>query len=292
MELLAESIYRLINVSPLCACIATCFVTFAMRLFIIENILIPYARKYRKLTAVNAIKFGESCYFFLYYAVMFTWEAYTLSFVNYVWKPENLWTPWPREPSPHETIIYCTQISNYAAAFVWSLLPRNARAHHKDFYALTSHHLVTCMLIGLSWNYSFMPIGMLVLAIHDVSDIFLEAAKIAHFHDLSVAKNVLFAAFAVVFFVTRNIVYPFCIVWPAPIAFKVINIKNDTQYYMMQMCMGCLYFLASLHVYWFVLIVKMIIRSLKAGDVQSDIRSDEELEYEQNYEQDECKKGN
>ena len=53
----------------------------------------------------------------------------------------------------------------------------------------------------------------MVFVLHDVSDILLELSKSSRYTDFTVAKleikNILFAAFAVVFFVSRLLIYPY-----------------------------------------------------------------------------------
>ncbi|KAL7236603.1 hypothetical protein ACSBR1_019823 [Camellia fascicularis] len=48
----------------------------------------------------------------------------------------------------------------------------------QDFSVVMSHHVVTVILIGYSYITSFFQIGSIVLALHDASDVFLEAAKV------------------------------------------------------------------------------------------------------------------
>lgn len=60
---------------------------------------------------------------------------------------------------------------------------------------------------------SFQRIGHMVFVLHDVSDILLELSKSMHYTDFTVlnfeVKNIVFAAFAAVFFVSRLLIYPY-----------------------------------------------------------------------------------
>jgi hypothetical protein len=53
----------------------------------------------------------------------------------------------------------------------------------------------------------------MVFVLHDVSDILLELSKSMHYTDFTVfkieVKNILFAVFAAVFFVSRLLIYPY-----------------------------------------------------------------------------------
>ena len=88
------------------------------------------------------------------------------------------------------------------------------RNKHKDFYVMQTHHLITILLISVSYNFCQFRIGSMVLIIHDVSDIFLEAAKVNLYMGLNSTKNILFGLFAAVFFVSRLVVYPLRVLWP------------------------------------------------------------------------------
>jgi hypothetical protein len=48
----------------------------------------------------------------------------------------------------------------------------------KDWAESFAHHCVTLALLYYSWQVNFTRPGMMVMLLHDVSDIFLEAAKV------------------------------------------------------------------------------------------------------------------
>jgi hypothetical protein len=48
----------------------------------------------------------------------------------------------------------------------------------KDWAESFTHHVVTLGLLYYSWYVNFTRPGMMVMLLHDVSDIFLEAAKV------------------------------------------------------------------------------------------------------------------
>ena len=75
----------------------------------------------------------------------------------------------------------------------------------KDFNEQIIHHVATLALLGLSYVCNFTRIGTLVMWCHDVSDIFLESAKLCVYAKPTIAKvpvaDVLFAIFGIIFFV-------------------------------------------------------------------------------------------
>jgi len=148
----------------------------------------------------------------------------------------------------------------------------------KDFVELLVHHAATITLIALSYVYGYYRIGLLVMAIHDIGDIFLYSAKFCNYLDLKLSTNVLFVTFVLVFFFTRLVVFPFVIrVSWGPLS-------GDLPQFDYRECKGSLVLpsmlsvLQGLHCMWFYLIVKMVAKMARAENkqVEGDIRSDEE----------------
>jgi len=109
-------------------------------------------------------------------------------------------------------MVYTTQLANYISALFFVILGpvfAHSRTHHKDYYIMIMHHVVTIALIGLSYYYSMYRVGSSVLLVHDVSDIFLELGKCFNYMNWETASNITFAIFAIVFFVSRLIIYPY-----------------------------------------------------------------------------------
>lgn len=157
---------------------------------------------------------------------------------------------------------------------------------------MTIHHVVTIILLSVSYMLYQHRIGTVVLIIHDLSDIFLEGSKTLNYFKFKKIVKVGFAIFAVAFFVTRLICLPLFVLYP------IVKIYPANQYYSLYQCalpecksstslvqlnvrMFWLFFLGSLqalHVYWFALILKMVIKALITKKLDSDIRSDDENE--------------
>lgn len=74
----------------------------------------------------------------------------------------------------HRRFIYAVEMGFYAFSIPHLLLFETKR---KDFFVMVMHHLVTLLLIAFSLSFNFMRIGVPVMALHDVCDIFLEGAK-------------------------------------------------------------------------------------------------------------------
>ncbi len=143
----------------------------------------------------------------------------------------------------------------------------------KDWFESMAHHIITSILIYYSFYANFMRVGVLVMQLHDVSDIFLEAAKLARYankHDLSMA---FFITFTASWIYLRIWVYPRMIVLnclndPVELVAMPYNIDPQPHYAVFGTLFTVLFFL---HVYWTWLILLVIKRALfdkKMDDVR------------------------
>ena len=55
------------------------------------------------------------------------------------------------------------------------------KVRRKDFAESLAHHVVTLALLYYSFYANFVRPGLIIMLLHDVSDIFLEAAKLARY---------------------------------------------------------------------------------------------------------------
>ncbi|TNN75611.1 Ceramide synthase 2 [Liparis tanakae] len=79
----------------------------------------------------------------------------------------------------------------------------------KDFKEQIIHHLATLVLLSFSWCVNYIRIGTLVMIVHDASDVLLESAKLFNYAKWEKTCKSLFVLFALVFMVTRLIIFPF-----------------------------------------------------------------------------------
>ena len=104
--------------------------------------------------------------------------------------------------------------------------------------------------------------------LHDTSDVCLHVAKTFHNASLRRSADLSFLLFAVVFFITRIVLLPMC-----PHAyFTGLGDHHSTCGHALA---GTCSILVLLHCYWFYIIVSMIIRFAKKGEVEGDVREEE-----------------
>lgn len=140
----------------------------------------------------------------------------------------------------------------------------------KDFVEMLLHHVTTLGLILFSWFVNFTRFGVLVMVLHDVSDVFLEVGKICIYMGMDTAKDIIFVVFALTFFVTRLVMYPLFIVKPA--LWDSYPVWGNL--FLRYVIIGLLLMLQLLHIFWFSIIMTMIIKFLK-GELEKDERSDD-----------------
>ncbi|KAJ6768606.1 LONGEVITY ASSURANCE FACTOR 1 LAG1 [Salix koriyanagi] len=142
-----------------------------------------------------------------------------------------------------------------------------------------SHHFTTVILIVLSYILRFARAGSVVLAIHDASDIFLEVGKMSKYSGAEGVASFAFILFVLSWILLRLIYYPFWILWST--SYEVLlnldkekhRVDGPIYYYVFN---TLLYGLLVLHVYWWVLIYRMLAKQIQArGHLSDDVRSEE-----------------
>ncbi|KAK8764828.1 hypothetical protein V5799_032563 [Amblyomma americanum] len=165
--------------------------------------------------------------------------------------------------------IYAVQSSYYVHgmyAVVYQDLWR------KDSAVMLCHHSLTLVLLGMSYAFRCHNIGVLVLVLHDLSDVLLEFSKLnvylkvragrrrpVHDHMATGA----FACFAITWFLMRLHYYPRKVMYAASTGLFVKQVFPA--HYLL--FLGLLSLLLLMNLYWFLLIVLFTVRVL-TGDIQ------------------------
>ncbi|KAJ9449341.1 LAG1 longevity assurance-like protein 2 [Diplonema papillatum] len=174
----------------------------------------------------------------------------------------------------------------YAGRYLQSFVSVMLEFRRKDFWEMQIHHMATIALILLSYYHSFIPIGTAVMVLLDPADVPLHTAKLFKYvADTAPStqspkstvnrffSNRLFEVFAVTFFITRIVMYPYSIYSCSIEATASPSGLGTEGWY-------CVVFLSIIYVlqwYWMILIVKVALKQAKTGDVE-DNRSDSEDE--------------
>uniref|UniRef100_A0A9J7ZFU3 Ceramide synthase 3b n=1 Tax=Cyprinus carpio carpio TaxID=630221 RepID=A0A9J7ZFU3_CYPCA len=152
---------------------------------------------------------------------------------------------------------------------MWAGFPK------QDFKEQLVHHWATLTLLSFSWCANYIRIGTLVMLVHDTSDVLLESAKMFNYAGWETTCNSIFVVFALVFMVTRLIIFPFWLIhctWVYPLD----QFEPFFGYYFFNVM---LVVLLLLHVFWASLILRMV-KKFIFGKLKGDERSDEEEDEE------------
>lgn len=163
--------------------------------------------------------------------------------------------------------VYMWELGYYISGLVCHFTIETRR---KDFWEMALHHLVTIVLIAGSVHMQYERIGLVILMLHDISDIFLETGKIFTYMDNDPVATAAFLGLIVTWFVARCVYFPL----------KVLRSVFVEHVGKMQIPFGkpfafLLLILQVLNIFWFGLLIKMAYKKLFEGANIEDTRETE-----------------
>ncbi|KAL7980151.1 hypothetical protein Chor_001419, partial [Crotalus horridus] len=235
---------------------------------------IPYA------FVMLVIRFFVESWRCLFYSTSFIAGTIFLCDKSWFYDLWQVWLNYPNHPMlPSQYWYYMLQMS-----FYWSLLfTLGTDTKRKDFMAHVVHHFATLGLMFCSFSANYLRLGTLAMIVHDSADIWLEvnprtglclcsAAKLFNYARWDNTCSALFVIFAIVFFITRLILFP-CWILRASIYYPVFYTQTLVLAYFVYN--GQLLILQGLHLYWGYLVFKILKKFIFVKNVK-DERSDEE----------------
>lgn len=225
-------------------------------------------------------KFEEAFWRALFYTLSFIFGAIVVTKTPFFWDTELLWI---KNPMHHVSDLFYWYYTVELGLYISLLVSQSTDVKRKDFVEMFVHHIVTISLIVMSWWANMVRIGTMVLLYHDVSDIFLEVAKLYNYLGWNDISFSIFAVFAVVFIISRLVLYPMHVVAGT---FTVAPTFMDSDFPAANTFRLLLCALLILHLLWAKTIVNMVI-DLVMGRLKGDQRSDDEEEEEDNEDENE-----
>lgn len=217
-------------------------------------------------------KFTEACWRFAFYLSAFLGGILALYDKEWFYDTREVWTDFPKQSMlDSQYWYYILEMSFYGSL----LLSVAFDVKRKDFREQIVHHCATLVLLSFSWCVNYIRIGTLVMVVHDASDVLLESAKLFNYAKWEKTCETLFVLFAVVFMVTRLVIFPFWLIhctWVYPPQ----HYPPFFGYYFFNVI---LLVLQALHIFWAYLILRMVHKFL-FGMLTKDERSDNEAEDE------------
>lgn len=259
----------------------------------LENLI---SKRVTKLGARNQRRLTENTFYTAYYLMAFSFyrlvvvpsvDWSTPLFTNKNEIISNMLTPYPAPMNMAERIYYI-QAGGYYVSVMFFLILFDPR--RSDFLELMLHHFVTLGLVVGSYLFGYVRMGMVILALHDIGDIFLYGAKAVHYLGYAGWDTALFAVFAVTFYITRLVMYSRLVY---AILFESMQtvVRNpavcswakfyDTYFWHHIFFSAFMCTLLVLHCFWYALVLRMVHREVFMGkkiSEEGDIRSDDEDE--------------
>lgn len=173
----------------------------------------------------------------------------------------------------------------------------NSDAHaHKDYVLMYIHHLFTIALVAVSFHNGQTRIGLCVLFIHDCSDIGIDLLKLSNYLVLEGPNDCFITELSYTFAIVmwgyfRLWYFPIYIIYKGsawvgnftnelsihndiPTILQLTGADYDRLWWTSWACSALLTGLFLMHVWWFVLLLRILFRMLK-GDDHRQIGSDE-----------------
>jgi hypothetical protein len=96
---------------------------------------------------------------------------------SWFFSPSLYFRGWPNHPmSDYVKYYYVIQMAGYIYSFL--LMAFEAPQTKADYLAYFVHHTSTLFLLWASYIYSFHRIGIVIAFLHDISDPWMEIAKV------------------------------------------------------------------------------------------------------------------
>lgn len=233
-------------------------------------------------------KFPESAWKFLVYALLWAYVANLLVFnaeFDYFIHPHEIWEDWERHAVVPDEIkfVYFAECGFYFHSVYATLFMDEKR---KDFIVMLIHHALTLVLIIVSYGTSYHKIGLMVLFVHDATDILLEftkcnvylknrGGKYYSYHDH--IANIGFVVFTFAWYLFRLYWFPLKVLYTCGVvSAHRAYIRGAGLYAFFN---SLLWFLLCLDIYWFYFIL-LFLYKVATGQLKEikDTREDEEEE--------------
>ena len=246
---------------------------------------------------VSAAKFCEAAWKLQNWVGLFLFGLYVCSSKPWFTNKYELWTAYPHAMTLDVKWYYIFELGWYIHSQIYLMAFESETGQKRaDFIAMTIHHIATLLLVSFSYLMGYSPVGCLIMLVHDVVDIPLEAALLFKEMGLSMICDIAFVTFAVFWAIFRLGIFPFYLVWTCffdipvhspmkeghPRAGTYTSMWDFVDHYPdvgIQMpytleFTALLFVLVALHIYWWIMIVRMIKRYIYDGHVKGDIRED------------------
>lgn len=271
-----------------------CFIFFYMifftflRDFVMDVIIRPIALKCNINSKHKIKRIMEQVYYIFYYGISGPFGLYIMYGTDlWLFETKSMYQTYPNFNNP-----YLYKIFYLGQAAFWTqqacVLVLQLEKPRKDYYELCFHHIVTLLLIWLSYVFHFTKMGLAVYITMDISDFFLALSKVLNYLDSPLTSPV-FGLFMLIWIYLRHYIN-IKILWSVITEFKtegnyVLNFATEQYkcWISLIIVFTLIFALQVVNLYWLFLIFRILWRIIFKG-VVADERSEYETESESDSE--------
>lgn len=227
----------------------------------------------KRITPDKRKKFSESTWKCLYYSITWLWSLQAVISQDFFWNTRLCWEGWPNIPmSESFRWLYLTQLSFYLHSFFAHI---TIEVRRSDYWQMFIHHIVASVLIAFSYYHNVFRIGGILLALHDVNDVFLEGSKLCNYSKENKLSNFLFAFLLLSWIVTRITLYPIKVIFSVySEVFGIIPFDESWYYQVWALFLILLSTILLLNIFWFFLICRIAWNAVYSDGVKDEREDD------------------
>ncbi|KAF2224337.1 TLC domain-containing protein [Elsinoe ampelina] len=169
-----------------------------------DYVLMPWAKSLGLKKKKTMVRFAEQAWMLIYYMVFWTIGMYLYTTSDYF---ANLPAMWTNFPTASMTSLMKWYYLAQFAFWLQQIVVVNIEERRKDHWQMFTHHIITSLLMLMSYGYYQTKVGNVILCIMDVVDIILPAAKMMKYVGMQTACDIAFGLFVVTWFVARHVIY-------------------------------------------------------------------------------------
>ncbi|OJD35110.1 nuclear protein localization protein 4 [Diplodia corticola] len=176
----------------------------ALRAATMDYVLKPLARLGGIQKKKATVRFAEQGWLLVYCSIFWTLGMYINYNSSYWLNLYEMWSNWPiRQISGLMKGYYLLQF----AFWLQQILVINMEERRKDHWQMFTHHIITSVLVSMSYSYYHTRVGNVILCLMDVVDIFLASAKLLKYLGYQTACDIGFGIFIASWVIARHVLY-------------------------------------------------------------------------------------
>jgi len=215
-----------------------------------------WARALGAPTEERRTKFAMQLVNLVFHTLSGLYLGYAIFVEGWLEDPNKVWDSYATQHHASQYLaLYCFECGYHLQRLIGLLV----KTRREDFWEMFIHHTVTIFLMFISLAAGWIRIGMLVLFVHDVSDVLGCFVKMVNACNMKILSVIVFFPMAACWAYLRCYLLPFYIV---PIAAQVPNYPAFKY-----PSLACLGILITLHVYWCLFMTMLAVAIMSKGRV-------------------------